>query len=140
MNEPRLLLLGILAAQLLSIQGSARAAEPRCGDASSTVESSRCLSQALEVMDQKLEEALARVARSAADVPGETFRRLWRDNLTKFHRTSADPIQQAEAFRTERRKVCAYARSLAFQGTGYGIFTTSCEIELTETLLRQFEP
>jgi hypothetical protein len=29
---------------------------------------------------------------------------------------------------------------MAFHGTGYGIFTTTGEIELTETLLKQLEP
>jgi hypothetical protein len=50
------------------------------------------------------------------------------------------PKQQAEAFRQEHSKVCAHAKSMAFQGTGNDIFTTSCEIELTETLLKQFGP
>jgi hypothetical protein len=36
--------------------------------------------------------------------------------------------------------VCAFAKSMAFQGTGYGIFTATCELDLTETLLQQFEP
>jgi uncharacterized protein YecT (DUF1311 family) len=112
----------------------------RCSDAQSTVQSTRCLIQSLEALDRKLDAALGAVATEAAGVPGDRFQTLWRDNLTSFYGTSADPTEQAKAFRQERRKVCAYAKSMAFQGTGYGIFTTSCEIELTETLLKQFEP
>jgi uncharacterized protein YecT (DUF1311 family) len=139
-SRPLLLLLPLLAATLLTPQGLARAAEARCSDALSTVQSTRCLIQALEALDRKLEKALAGVAQQAAGVPGDTFQTLWRDNLTSFYRTSADPMEQAKAFRQERRKVCAYAKSMAFQGSGYGIFTTTCEIELTETLLKQIEP
>jgi hypothetical protein len=29
---------------------------------------------------------------------------------------------------------------MAFQGTGYGIFTTRCELALTQTLLDQLKP
>ncbi|MGC5195293.1 lysozyme inhibitor LprI family protein [Aphanothece microscopica] len=142
--RPLSVLLAVLAVTLLPLQGVARAAESpalsSCRQARSTVESTRCLIQALEALDRTLDTALAGVATEAAGVPSETFQTLWRDNLTTFHRTSADPKQQAEAFRQERRKVCAYAKSMAFQGTGYGIFTTTCEIELTETLLKQLEP
>ncbi|QPN61746.1 DUF1311 domain-containing protein [Synechococcus sp. CBW1002] len=56
------------------------------------------------------------------------------------YKTSADPNEQARAFRAERRKVCAYAKSVSFQGTGYGIFTTRCELALTQTLLEQLRP
>jgi uncharacterized protein YecT (DUF1311 family) len=138
--RPLLLLPALLAAPPLSSKEVARAAEAPCSDARSTVESTRCLIQALEALDRKLDAALAGVAEAASGMPGDTFVTLWRDNLTSIHRTSADPKEQAVAFRRERRKVCAYAKSMAFQGTGYGIFTTSCEIELTETLLKEFEP
>jgi len=87
-----------------------------------------------------LEKALARVAKEAKEVPSEVFQTLWRDNLTGFYKTSADPKAQASAFRAERRKICAYAKSMAFQGTGYGIFTTRCELALTQTLLDQLKP
>ncbi len=35
-----------------------------------------------------------------------------------FYRTSADPLQQAEAFRTNCRAVCAYAKSVGFKSSG----------------------
>ena len=132
------LLLLALAAPWLP-QLPANAAEV-CSSSQSTVAESRCLAEALQAADRRLEAALARVAAEAASVPGDTFKPLWRENLTGFYRTSADPKQQAEAFRAERRQVCAYAKSVSFQGTGYGIFTTRCELALTRTLLDQLKP
>jgi hypothetical protein len=49
-------------------------------------------------------------------------------------------MKQAEAFRANRREVCAYAKSVGFQGTGYGINTTRCELALTRTLLDELKP
>ncbi|MCT0249568.1 lysozyme inhibitor LprI family protein [Synechococcus sp. CS-205] len=131
------LLLGILLGPLLPLP--AQAAEV-CRPSESTVAETRCVMQALQAMDRELEKALARVASEARQVPSETFQTLWRDNLTGFYKTSADPNEQARAFGAERRRVCAYAKSLSFQGTGYGIFTTRCELALTQTLLEQLRP
>jgi hypothetical protein len=36
--------------------------------------------------------------------------------------------------------VCAYAKSGGFQGSGYGITTTRCELALTRTLLNELKP
>jgi len=128
-------LLVSLSAPLLPLV-PAKAAEV-CSGAVSTVAESRCVIQALQTMDGKLSAALARVAAEASSVPGKTFAALWRENLIGFYGTSTDPKQQAEAFRSERRRVCAYAKSVGFQGTGYGIYTTRCELALTRTLLDQ---
>jgi hypothetical protein len=49
-------------------------------------------------------------------------------------------MKQAEAFRANRRAMCAYAKSVGFQGTGYGITTTRCELVLTRTLLDELKP
>lgn len=111
-----------------------------CSSSQSTVAETVCVIAALKTMDQTLEKALARVAKEAKEVPSEVFQTLWRDNLTGFYKTSADPAEQAAAFRDERRKVCAYAKSVAFKSTGYGIFTTRCELALTQTLLDQLKP
>lgn len=127
---------------LTAVQHPLRAAEPICAEARAwgTAAETRCVMEALEALDTKLEAALAAVAREAAGVPGETFLPLWRENLTGFHRTSTDPGLQAAALRRERRAVCAYAKSVEFQGTGYGIHTTRCELALTQTLLDQLQP
>jgi len=132
------LLLSALSAPLLPL-GPANASEV-CSNAPSTVAETRCVMEALKAADRKLEAALIGVAAEATSIPGETFEALWRENLTGFYRTSADPKQQAEAFRSERRQVCAYAKSVSFQGTGYGIFTTRCELALTQTLLDELKP
>jgi hypothetical protein len=103
----------------------------------STVAETRCVREALLAMDRDPEKALARVASEASQVPSETFQALWRDNLTYFDQMSADPKEEVKAFRAERRKVSANARSVSFQGTGYGIDTTRCELELTLSPLEQ---
>ena len=130
----------VLAAFLLSLLPPATRASEVCSSAKSTVEETGCVIAALKAMDQRLEQALEAVALEALEVPSEVFQTLWRDNLTGFYKTSTDPSEQAATFRDERRKVCAYAKSVAFQGTGYGIFTTRCELALTRTLLDQLQP
>lgn len=95
---------------------------------------------ALKDRDRELDQALARVVQEAQQVPGPTFQTLWRENITGFYRTTVDPRQQAEAFRAQRRAVCAYAKSVGLQGTGYGISTTRCELALTQALLQELCP
>ncbi|MFN9622592.1 MAG: lysozyme inhibitor LprI family protein [Cyanobacteriota bacterium] len=115
-------------------------AAPLCPDSLSTANQTRCLIKALEASDRQLKQALMGVAKEAQQVPGPTFQALWQENLKGFYGTSADPLKQAEAFRTNRRAVCAYAKSVGFQGTGYGITTTRCELALTRTLLDELKP
>jgi hypothetical protein len=129
-------LLGALV-PLLPLPSSAA---PLCPESLSTADQTRCLIKALEASDRQLEHALMGVAKEAQQVPGPTFQALWRDNLKGFYKTSADPMQQAEAFRANRRAVCAYAKSVGFQGTGYGITTTRCELALNRTLLEELKP
>jgi len=129
-----------LASCLLPLLPSPGHAAEVCTPSESTVAETRCVMAALEAKDQALQKALALVASEARQVPSDTFPTLWRDNLTGFYKTSADPREQASAFRAERRKVCAFAKSMSFQGTGYGIFTTRCELALTQTLLEQLQP
>lgn len=130
----------LLAAAVVPLLPLPAPAAEVCSSSQSTVAETGCVIAALKTMDQRLEKALARVAKEAKEVPSEVFQTLWRDNLTGFYKTSADPKAQASAFRAERRKICAYAKSMAFQGTGYGIFTTRCELALTQTLLDQLKP
>jgi hypothetical protein len=96
--------------------------------------------QALEARDRQLQQALLGVAKEAQLIPGPTFQAFWQENLEGFSKTSADPMQQAEAFRANRRAVCAYAKSVGVQGTGDGITTTRCELALTRTLLNELKP
>ena len=117
-------------------------AEPAmpCQDSSSTLELNRCLDQALTRSDADLLRELKQVALDAAEVPSPVFSTLWRDNLTGFFQTSADPKKQFQRFQAERRQICAYAKSMAFQGTGYGNFVRYRELALNDSLLRQLEP
>ena len=133
-------LLASSALLMATVSGPAMA-EPLtpCQDSVSTVELNRCLDQALIQSDAELLQELKQVARDAAEVPSAMFSTLWRDNLTGFLQTSADPKEQFQRFQAERRQICAYAKSMAFQGTGYGSFIRHCELGLNQALLQQLE-
>ena len=127
---------------LMATAISPAVAEPitPCQDSLSTLELNRCLDQALIQSDADLLRELKQVALDAAEVPGAMFSTLWRDNLTGFFQTSADPQEQFNRFQSERRQICAYAKSMAFQGTGYGSFIRHCELALNQTLREQLKP
>lgn len=118
----------------------ASSAAPLCPESLSTADQTQCLIKALEASDRQLQQALIAVAKEAKQIPGPTFQSLWQENLKGFYNTSPDPLKQAEAFRANRRAVCAYAKSVGFQGTGYGITTTRCELALNRTLLDELKP
>ena len=135
----RVIVLSLLGG-LLPLLPSPSSAAPVCPESLSTTDQTRCLMKELEASDRQLQQALMGVAKEAKQVPGPTFQALWQENLKGFYKTSADPMQQAEVFRANRRAVCAYAKSVGFQGTGYGITTTRCELALTRTLLDELKP
>ena len=111
-----------------------------CQDSVSTLELNRCLDQALRQSDADLLRELKQVALDVAEVPSTVFSTLWRDNLSDFYQTSADPQEQFKRFQAERRQICAYAKSMAFQGTGYGSFIRHCELGLNQALQDQLKP
>jgi len=111
-----------------------------CQDSVSTLELNRCLDQALRQSDAYLLRELKQVALDVAEVPSTVFSTLWRDNLTDFYQTSADPQEQFKRFQSERLQICAYAKSMAFQGTGYGSFIRHCELGLNQALQDQLKP
>ncbi len=135
----RVIVLSLLGG-LLPLLPSPSSAAPVCPESLSTTDQTRCLIKELEASDRQLQQALMGVAKEAKQVPGPTFQALWQENLKGFYKTSADPMQQAEVFRANRRAVCAYAKSVGLQGTGYGITTTRCELALTRTLLDELKP
>jgi uncharacterized protein YecT (DUF1311 family) len=135
----RVIVLSLLGG-LMPLLPSPSSAAPVCPESLSTTDQTRCLIKELEASDRQLRQALMGVAKEAKQVPGPTFQALWQENLKGFYKTSADPMQQAEVFRANRRAVCAYAKSVGFQGTGYGITTTRCELALTRTLLDELKP
>jgi len=113
---------------------------PPCQDSVSTLELNRCLDQALTQSDADLLRELKQVALDAAEIPSPVFSTLWRDNLTGFFQTSDDPLEQFKRFQSERLQICAYVKSLAFQGTGYGSFIRHCELGLNQALRDQLKP
>ena len=127
---------------LMATAGGPAIAEPvtPCQDSVSTLELNRCLDQALRQSDADLLRELKQVALDVAEVPSTVFSTLWRDNLTDFYQTSADPQEQFKRFQAERRQICAYAKSMAFQGTGYGSFIRHCELGLNQALQDQLKP
>ena len=118
MRTPQALLAS--SALLMATVGGAAVAEPvtPCQDSVSTLELKRCLDHALNQSDAELLRELKQVALDVAEVPSAIFPSLWRDNLTGFFQTSADPKEQFKRFQANRRQICAYAKSMAFQGTG----------------------
>jgi len=140
MQVPQALLAG--SALLMATAMAPTVAEPitPCQDSVSTLELNRCLDQAMSQSDADLLRELKQVALNAAEVPSTMFSTLWRDNLTGFFQTSADPQEQFKRFQAERRQICAYAKSMAFQGTGYGSFIRHCELALNQALRDQLKP
>ena len=129
--------LAVSAALLLGAMPSARSQPSACSEAGTTIEISECVQAELGRKDEALKQAMQAVAREAAAVPGDNFQALWEENLTGFFKASTNPEQQYDDFRAARLKACAYMNSLAFQGTGYGIFVSNCEIRLTDVLLEK---
>ena len=44
---------------------------------------------------------------------------------------------QAGAFQRERRQICQYINAMSLQGSGFGVFVLSCELDLSDALLQQ---
>lgn len=137
--KPAVPLSGATVAALLATGLIARAeAQPNtCSQLQTTVEISSCVQAELERKDRELKQAMQTIADDAAAVPGGTFPQLWRETLTKQFHSSDNPEQQFEAFRAARQKACVFMNSLSFQGSGFGIFVTNCEIRLTDVLLEK---
>ena len=100
----RVIVLSLLGG-LLPLLPSPSSAAPVCPESLSTTDQTRCLIKELEASDRQLQQALMGVAKEAKQVPGPTFQALWQENLKGFYKTSADPMQQAEVFRANRRAV-----------------------------------
>ena len=137
MSRSRRLLSLLAAAPVLALAGgSVQAQSQPCANANSTVEMSLCIAKVLEQKDRELALAMQKVATEAAEMPGGRFPTLWKDNLTGLFKTSADPEDQLAAFQQARRNACVYMNSIAFQGTGFGIFVSNCEIRMTDALMQ----
>ena len=51
--------------------------------------------------------------------------------------SGSDPRRQLRAFQRERRQICQYINSMSLRGSGFGVFVLSCELDLSEALLKQ---
>ena len=142
LHQPRLRFCCVSLFALAALAGSTQpvVAQPNpCAHTLSTVETSLCIAKVLEQKDRELARAMQKVATDAAEMPGGQFPTLWKDNLTGFFKTSADPEDQLAAFQQARRNACVYMNSIAFQGTGFGIFVSNCEIRMTDALLQSLD-
>jgi len=113
----------------------ARAAE-RCPGAETTLALLECLSHRLAETDRTVARALNGVAASAVREPGGSFLPLWRQ-FSEGLPSGGDPGRQLRAFQRERRQICQYINSMSLQGSGFGVFVLSCELDLSDALLRQ---
>ena len=127
----------VAALAALMAQPPAQAEEQMCSEAGTTVEMSICVRAELDKKDQALKQAMQAIATDAAAVPSDSFLPLWEDTLTGFFKSTTDPQTQFEDFRKARSQACVYMNSLSFQGTGFGIFVSNCEIKLTNVLLEK---
>lgn len=137
MKRRILALAGATAALLGQAPSQAEQQQQYCTEAGSTVEMSICVRAELEKKDRALKQAMQAIATEAAAVPGDRFLPLWEDTLTGFFKSTTNPKTQFEEFRKARSQACVYMNSLTFQGTGFGIFVTNCEIKLTNVLLEK---
>lgn len=116
--------------------GPAEAAD-RCPGAETTLALLECLSRRLEETDRVLAKRLNGVAASARQEPGGSFLPLWQ-RFSEGLLSGGDPGRQLRAFQRERRQICQYVNSMSLQGSGFGVFVLSCELDLSDAVLQQF--
>ncbi|MGK7931753.1 MAG: lysozyme inhibitor LprI family protein [Microcystaceae cyanobacterium] len=105
-----------------------------CDDAGSTGLTYQCLQNELKQLDDKLKELLNKVPATASELP-QQFRDLWMEHL-EGESLNRSNVSQLMEFQKARRNYCLYVNSIAFQGTGYGSMVLKCEIELTQSALK----
>ncbi|MFM7313353.1 MAG: hypothetical protein ACKO0M_09330 [Cyanobium sp.] len=116
--------------------GGAQAAD-RCPGAETTRALLECLDRRLADSDRHLARTLNAVAGAARREPGGTFLPIWQ-TFTDEYSGGQDPGRQLRAFQRQRRQICRYAHSMSLQGSGFGVFVLSCELDLNDALLQQF--
>ena len=114
----------------------ARAGE-RCRGAETTLALLECLDRRLQESDRTLATTLDGVAAAARrEAADPAFLERWQRFGTILPQ-GPDPGRQLRAFQRERRQICRYINAAALQGSGFGVFVLSCELDLSEALLRQ---
>lgn len=129
--------LGMIAIVLhLNASAAAALAADRCPGDVTTLALRECLGRKLVETDRALAGALNGVAASARREPGGTFLPLWQQ-FSEGLLSGGDPGRQLRAFQRERRQICQYINSMSLQGSGFGVFVLSCELDLSDALLLQ---
>lgn len=131
-------LIGAILALTASDPAPAAAAE-RCAGAQTTLALRECLGRLLEQSDRSLERELVGVAEAIKRYPSDPTARIWPAFASRQFGT-ADPGVRLKAFQSERLRICQYVNGLSLQGSGFGAFVMSCELDINEALLRQFRP
>ena len=123
---------------LLALNLTPRSAEAadRCPGAETTLALLECLGRRLEQTDRALANTLNGVAASAHREPGGTFLPLWQQ-FSEGLISGGDPARQLRAFQRERRQICQYINAMSLQGSGFGVFVLSCELDLSDAILQQ---
>ena len=120
----------------VGLSPSARAAD-RCPGAETTLALLECLGRRLQEADRALATTLEGVATSARqELTDETFLPLWQ-RFSEGLLSGSDPTRQLRAFQRERRQICRYINSMSLRGSGFGVFVLSCELDLSDALLKQ---
>lgn len=115
------------------------AASERCAGAVTTLALRECLGRLLEQSDRSLERELVGVAEAIKRYPSDPTASVWPSFATRQFGT-ADPGIRLKAFQRERLRICQYVNALSLQGSGFGLFVMTCELDINEALLRQFRP
>ncbi|MFM7268129.1 MAG: hypothetical protein ACKOZT_06020 [Cyanobium sp.] len=115
------------------------AASERCAGAQTTLAIKECLGRLLEQSDRSLERELLGVAEAIRRYSSDPIASVWPSFATRQFGT-ADPSVRLKAFQRERLRTCQYVNALSLQGSGFGLFVMTCELDINEALLRQFRP
>lgn len=126
----------LLLAVLTSALPAAQASE-RCPGAETTMALLECLGRRLQDADRALATTLNGVAAAArGEMSDPPFLPLWQ-RFSEGLPSGPDPARQLRAFQRERRQICQYINGMALQGSGFGVFVLSCELDLSDALLKQ---
>ena len=120
-----------------SVPAPSALAADRCPGAETTLALLECLGQRLQEADKALATTLEGVAASAGqELTDATFLPLWQ-RFSEGLLSGSDPTRQLRAFQRERRQICRYINSMSLRGSGFGVFVLSCELDLSDALLKQ---
>lgn len=127
-------LIALFTGSSLPIMANPVSRSHTCDEAGSTGLTYQCLQNELKQLDNQLKELLYKVPATASESP-QQFRDLWMEHLEREGLNRSN-VSQLMEFQKARRNYCLYVNSIAFQGTGYDLMVLKCEIELTQSALK----